>query len=57
MIIVNCLLGLGIFFDTYSNTMQGNGQSITAMFGDGLLTYDHENDGTSSKVAGEMSNL
>eukprot|EP00049_Salpingoeca_infusionum_P007837 m.126702 g.126702 ORF g.126702 m.126702 type:complete len:339 (+) comp13841_c0_seq1:33-1049(+) len=45
-------VGLGIFFDTYSNVQQGHQQYISVMVGDGKTHYDHENDGGNAKIAG-----
>ncbi|EGD79950.1 hypothetical protein PTSG_10232 [Salpingoeca rosetta] len=45
-------IGMGVFFDTYSNLHQGHSQYISVMFGDGMLSYDHDSDGGASRVAG-----
>jgi len=44
--------GMGIFFDTYSNTNQGRQQYISVMLGDGTQHYDHDKDGGEAKIAG-----
>ena len=45
-------IGMGLFFDTYSNLHQGHSQYISVMFGDGLLSYDHDSDGGDARTAG-----
>ncbi|GKT88119.1 vesicular integral-membrane protein vip36 [Colletotrichum tofieldiae] len=45
--------GLGIFFDTYKNNRPGTVfPYVMAMFGDGKTTYDKDNDGKNTELAG-----
>eukprot|EP00053_Salpingoeca_punica_P013338 m.120413 g.120413 ORF g.120413 m.120413 type:complete len:340 (-) comp16177_c1_seq6:893-1912(-) len=49
---VDKFTGLGIFFDTYSNVQQARGQYVSAVIGDGKISYDHNKDGGDIKLAG-----
>ncbi|KXH48382.1 legume-like lectin family protein [Colletotrichum salicis] len=45
--------GLGIFFDTYKNNRPGTVfPYVMAMFGDGKTSYDKDNDGKNTELAG-----
>lgn len=44
--------GMGVFLDSYSNTLQGHQEYISVMIGDGVQEYDHNNDGGDVKIAG-----
>ncbi|WWC71850.1 uncharacterized protein I206_105809 [Kwoniella pini CBS 10737] len=50
--------GLGIFFDTYSNSRHSyQWPRVTAMLGDGKTQYDHDHDNEAHEIAGCSHNF
>ncbi|WWC91551.1 uncharacterized protein L201_006497 [Kwoniella dendrophila CBS 6074] len=55
---VDYFTGLGLFFDTYSNSRHSyQWPRITAMLGDGKTQYDHDHDNEAHELAGCSENF